>query len=99
MGRRLLTILVVLMIVFAALPCAQPETAQALTTNIKVGFCAYISPYQFMGSDGQPDGFNVDLLERIADKMDLVLEYIPYGTTMQAMESLEKGEIDMVRHA
>lgn len=96
MGRRLLTILLVLMIVFAALPCAQPETAQALTTNIKVGFCAYMSPYQFIGNDGQPDGFNVDLLERIADKMDLVLEYIPYGTTMQAMECLEKGEIDMV---
>lgn len=94
--KRIFTLLFTIIIVtssFAGLSC---EKAEALTTNIKVGYCAYFSPFQFVDSNEEPDGFNVDILNLIASRTDLVLEYIPFGTTNEAMEKLEKGEIDMV---
>ncbi|MBQ6900202.1 MAG: transporter substrate-binding domain-containing protein [Firmicutes bacterium] len=94
--KRIFTLLFTIIIItssFAGLSC---EKAEALTTNIKVGYCAYFSPFQFVDSNEEPDGFNVDILNLIASRTDLVLEYIPFGTTNEAMEKLEKGEIDMV---
>lgn len=71
-------------------------SADALTTNVRVGFCAYMPPYQYIDSAGDIKGFHIDILEEVAKNIDLNLEYIPYNTTSQAMESLEKGDVDLV---
>lgn len=70
--------------------------AAALTTNIRVGFCAYMSPYQHLEKTGEPGGFHIELLEEVADDADLVLEYIPFETTIEAMDSLAAGDVDLV---
>ncbi len=94
--KRIFTLLFTIIIITSSVAGLSCEKADALTTNIKVGFCAYFSPYQFVESDGTPGGFNIELMEIIADKSDLVLEYVPFGTTSEAMDSLEQGEVDMV---
>lgn len=96
MLKRILIIFLTITFILSSVFAFQPESASALTTNIKVGYCAYFAPYQYMDSNGSPAGFNVDILERIAAKTDMVLEYVPFGTTYEAMDRLEMGEIDMV---
>lgn len=72
------------------------EYAHAITTNVRVGFCAYMPPYQYIDSDNKPTGFHIDLIEEVAKKIDLNLQYIPFGTTSEAMDSLEAGDVDIV---
>lgn len=94
LGHKITVILLVIAVMSAFAVTA--ESSYALTTNVRVGFCAYMSPYQYVTEDGVPQGFHIDLMKEIADDVDLVLEYIPYETTSTAMNALKKGEVDMV---
>lgn len=97
MARRLQSKIIILLLVMAIVfSAAITDKTYALTTNVRVGFCAHMSPYQYIASDGTPEGFHIDLMKEIAEDVDLVLEYIPYETTSAAMDALKKGNVDMV---
>lgn len=96
MKRGIVCMLTVVLILTAAvLPVWQTE-AHALTTTVRVGYCDQMPPYQYTGADGQPRGFHVDVLEYIAEKEDLLLEYEAFGTTSEALDRLEEGGVDIV---
>ena len=98
-GYICIVTVIILTVIAGLLPAGAlfgAEEAQALTTTIRVGFCDQMPPYQYCDVNGQPRGFHVDVLEHIAEKEDLILEYIPFGTTIGALNSLEEGNVDIV---
>jgi ABC-type amino acid transport substrate-binding protein len=52
-------------------------------------------PFEFLDDQGQPDGFNIAVLERIAAIMDLDIT-IELSVWSEARRRLEEGEVDML---
>lgn len=96
MKKSIVRLIVCILIVSSLVPLTLQEEAQALTTTVRVGYCDQMPPYQYTGTDGKPRGFHVDVLEYIAEKEDLLLEYEAFGTTFEALDRLEEGSVDMV---
>ncbi len=69
---------------------------QALTTTVRVGFCNHMAPYQFSTDDGKPAGFHIDVLDALAQNNSLLIDYTAFETTVDAMDALRAGEIDIV---
>ncbi|MFN2351147.1 MAG: transporter substrate-binding domain-containing protein, partial [Kiritimatiellia bacterium] len=53
-------------------------------------------PYEFLDNDGQPAGYNVDLMRAIARAVGLELE-IRLGPWERMLRSLEVGAIDAIQ--
>ncbi len=69
---------------------------QALAkSTIVIGTELDYPPYSFMGDDGQPTGFNVELTQAIAEVMGLDLE-IRIGPWAEIRDALETGRIDAI---
>ena len=96
MKKSIVRLIVCILIVSALVPLTLQEEAHALMTTVRVGYCDQMPPYQYTGADGQPRGFHVDVLEYIAEKEDLLLEYEAFGTTSEALDRLEEGGVDIV---
>lgn len=73
-----------------------PRICYAITTNVKVGYCEYIKPFQYTDENGEPKGFHIDLFDNIAESEDFLYEYIAYDSTSKAVEALIKGSVDVV---
>ncbi|MGY6630917.1 MAG: EAL domain-containing protein [Wenzhouxiangella sp.] len=52
-------------------------------------------PYEFLAADGQPDGFNVDLLNAIASQLERPIT-ISLGRWADARAALAAGQVDVV---
>jgi len=52
-------------------------------------------PYEFLNEDGQPVGFNIDVIHSIAEVMGLQLE-LRLGPWVEVRRDLEKGNIDAI---
>ncbi len=52
-------------------------------------------PFEYLDKNGDPAGFNVEVLQSIAEVMDLDLE-ITLGPWQEVREQLENGEIDII---
>lgn len=96
MYKRIFRFALMIIIVILIADKSDFEYAEALTTNVRVGFCAYMPPYQYTEGDSNPKGFHVDLIEEVARNINLDLEYVPFDTTAEAMDSLENGDVDIV---
>ncbi len=96
MKKSIVRLIVCILIVSTLVPLTAREEAHALMTTVRVGYCDQMPPYQYTGTDGQPRGFHVDVLEYIAEKEDLLLEYEAFGTTFEALDELEAGRLDIV---
>lgn len=96
MFKRFFRLLLMIIMIILITKESYPESAHALTTNVRVGFCAYMPPYQYIDDNDIPKGFHIDLLEEIAKNIDLNLEYVPFNTTAEAIDCLEKGDVDIV---
>ncbi|NTU49076.1 MAG: transporter substrate-binding domain-containing protein, partial [Syntrophobacteraceae bacterium] len=59
------------------------------------GDCCY-PPYDFLGEDGRPAGFNVELTQAIAEVMGIQVE-IRLGTWSEMREALDAGTIDVLQ--
>lgn len=53
------------------------------------------APFEYLDSSGKPAGFNIDLLRRVAQIMDLAIR-IELGPWDEVRGKLERGEIDML---
>ena len=65
------------------------------TQTVFIGTELDYPPYSFLGDDGKPTGYNVDLIRAVARVMhlDVDLKIAPWGEIRKALES---GEIDAV---
>jgi len=78
------------------------ETTQAITENNRVFSRSILvrsdhsyPPFEFINTDGEPDGFNIELLRSIARIMHLEI-HIDLGPWEEVRGQLERGEIDML---
>ncbi len=63
--------------------------------KIVIGDDVNFPPYSFMGENGQPTGFNIDIAKAAGKAMGLEVE-IKLDSWGKVRESLEKGEIDAI---
>jgi signal transduction histidine kinase/ActR/RegA family two-component response regulator len=52
-------------------------------------------PFEYLDSDGEPAGFNIDIIRRVTDIMDIPIE-IELGPWTEVRRQLEAGEIDIL---
>ncbi|MFW6368927.1 MAG: transporter substrate-binding domain-containing protein [Spirochaetota bacterium] len=63
--------------------------------NITVGGDWAYPPFEFLDEHGEPDGFNIELLRRIAEVMNINVT-IDLTNWSEARRRLETGEVDML---
>lgn len=92
-ARRWPAVLLGLLSALATL--AAHAAAQEARPVLRFGGDAHYPPYHFIGEDGEPTGFDVELAQAIgADLgMDVRIELDEWGATL---ERLERGELDVV---
>ena len=61
-----------------------------------IGGDADFPPYQFIGEDGQPAGFYVDLTRAVARHLDMDVVFLP-GNWKAVRAGLERGDIDVLQ--
>lgn len=70
--------------------------AQAATpAPVRVGGDPRYPPHHFLGEDGQPDGFDVQVLRAVAEDQGLALDF-RFGEWSGVLAALERGELDLV---
>ncbi len=94
--RRTIICKFILGIIAFCLLLLYDSTGKAMTTNLKVAFNCNLPPYQFIDENGKIVGMHIDILEAIASKKGLVIEYIPKNTNIECMVALNNGEVDIV---
>lgn len=63
---------------------------------IRIGGDMNFPPYEYIGKDEIPAGYNVDLTKAIAEAMGFEVEY-RFGKWSKVREWLDKGEIDIIQ--
>jgi len=63
---------------------------------LRVAFQPDLPPYQFLDVGGKAVGAHVDILDSIAKRYNMEIEYIPMDTTTACLNALEAGEVDVV---
>ncbi|MEX2443746.1 MAG: transporter substrate-binding domain-containing protein [Alkalispirochaeta sp.] len=63
---------------------------------IVVGGDLNYPPFEFINEEGEPDGFNVELIQAIARELDLNVEF-RLRPWHQVVGMLERGEIDLIQ--
>ena len=86
----------VLLLLLALLRSAPHQRADAQTPEetLIVGGDHHYPPYEFL-LDGEPAGFNVDLMRAVADVMELEIQ-IQLGPWAEMRQALEQGEVDVL---
>ena len=90
-----------------ALACAMPAAAQTLdrikeTAFIKLGYLDDARPFSFAGSSGKPDGYTIELCQRVVEelKKDLALPQLNSQFAPVAMDwrmfALDTARIDLL---
>jgi PAS domain S-box-containing protein len=72
-----------------------PDFRPLATRQLVVGGDWNYPPYEFLGPDGEPTGFDVELFRAVAHAMDLEVEF-RLGPWSQVRRQLEAGELDAV---
>lgn len=85
-----------IIIVMICLWALFPARAKATQVNIRVAVECNLPPFQFMDEKGEIVGLHVDIMNAIAKSNNMVVEYIPYETSSDAVKALLAGEVDVV---
>lgn len=80
-----------------ALPHARAETATE-TQTVRVGFFP-LGKFQYYSDAGEPAGYNVDLLNKLAESTHWTYEYVACDNWNEATALLESGAIDLLAPA
>lgn len=70
--------------------------AAAARTSIKVGVNYNLPPFQFLDKSGNISGLHIDIMNDIAEREDLIIEYIPFNENIKASDALKEGSIDVI---
>ncbi|MCR4804539.1 MAG: transporter substrate-binding domain-containing protein, partial [Clostridia bacterium] len=63
---------------------------------MRVAVCGKSKPLVFLDADGTPSGMYIDIMDELARIGGLDIEYVVFDRKKQAIESLERGEVDAV---
>ncbi|VEF49255.1 two-component sensor histidine kinase [Bacillus freudenreichii] len=94
-------VIICLLLLFSIVPVTangEPDDnpSEGLPDNrvLKVGFDPQAPPYQFIRDDRYV-GFNIDLIEKVAEDQNFHVKYVPLPIN-QSIEALREGEIDII---
>ncbi len=95
---RVVSAAVGMLLVLVALLASNAQAARGQTSRdvIVVGGDYNYPPYEFINSDGEPDGYNIDLTRAIAEVMGMDIE-IQLGAWADMRQRLEAGEVDALQ--
>ena len=83
-----------LLALLLAAPLAQAVAKDSRQTVVVV--CDWdFAPYEFINSNGEVDGFNVDLVSTILDALSVPYKFVP-GSRKQAIEAFGNHEADLI---
>ena len=80
---------------YAAAADNHSEPGKAPDRIVRVGTDHDYPPFEYVDKQGNPQGFNIDLLKAIAETMGLTLK-ITTGPWKEIRSALENGQVDMV---
>ncbi len=99
MKRILLTLLMVAVLALSLAACGPKQPASHLEAIkaagvIKVGTSADYPPFEYVDASGNKAGFDIDLMEEIAKRMGVKVEWVdmPFDSLIAAVQ---EGKIDM----
>ena len=77
-------------------PTGQGSTLERIKDEgvLRVGYNPDHLPYSFLNRSGDLVGMDVELMHRLAERLDVRLEFVPYAKNT-VVEQLESGEIDV----
>jgi len=90
---RRTALLLVFLLLFALLPAAQADAAEI---HVRVGVNVNLPPYQFVNGEEGIGGLHIDIMNALAAESGLVVEYVAFSNTYEAILALERGELDAV---
>ncbi|HHZ02439.1 MAG TPA: transporter substrate-binding domain-containing protein [Tissierellia bacterium] len=90
--NKSIAVVLILVILLACLPMV----SEGARTNIKVAVNCNLPPFQFLDKDGNIIGLHIDIMNEIASKENLIIEYLAFNETSKALEALENGLVDVV---
>ena len=98
---KLLSLILGALLFFYPLLPAIPgtSTAETTSTDTKVITAAVLNdfpPLYTRNQTGQPAGFAIDILERVAKETGLSISYLPLENWAQAMQAVRSGEADLI---
>ena len=64
--------------------------------KLKVVLEPYLPPYQFLDESGQCVGIHIDILNAIAQKNNMTVEYLPMEDEQSCLAALKNGSADLV---
>jgi polar amino acid transport system substrate-binding protein len=83
-----------ILLLMAATSMASPNR-NLKDSPILIGGNSDFAPFEFLNSDGMPDGFTIDLMKAVARQEDLNIKF-KLGIWSDARDQLEDGKIDAV---
>lgn len=84
-----------LLLIFSGLVLADAEmTTEHLTIARSIDDWG---PNEFMGIDGKPTGFHIDLIQMAAEQLGVEIEFISMPWK-RALKTIEKGEVDAISY-
>jgi signal transduction histidine kinase len=77
-------------------PVTAGDAAETALNSIKVGVLRDFPPQYSMSAEENPQGLAVDLIEAVAQKANLAIEYSIYSSWLELQEALKNKEIDLI---
>ena len=88
-------LLSVLLLMFAGLTFGEVEMeGKSLTIARSIDDWG---PNEFMGEDGEPTGFHIDLIRMAAEELDISIKFVSMPWK-RALDTIEKGEVDAISY-
>ena len=73
-----------------------PEAGPAPRQTVTAAVLSDWQPEFTIDSNGEPDGFAVDILESVAKRANLDVTYRPVANWVEALDLLRRGEVDLI---
>lgn len=79
----------------AVLLAGEPEEARE-TTKIRVAYCENMPPFQYTDDMGGAAGMHVDMMDAMAGKQGMEVEYLPFSSREECIAALDVRDADAV---
>ena len=86
---------VIIIIITLILELFIPQDIEAIDTILRVAFVPELPPYQFE-ENGQYKGMHIDILNKIAENNNYIIEYLPMESSGDCYEALTDGRVDII---
>lgn len=96
--KRIAIMTLTVLLIFGNVPAVWAVDRQQPNTRVKVGIFS-LGKFHNIDANGEPIGYSIDYLDKIKDHTHWDLEYVVCESWTDALERLEKGEIDLLAPA